>query len=91
MKNDNVLPNNTSHPIDVFYIEKKGRKNSAPKDRLTVTFSPDGAIIVLNKSNLGSHSEINFFNSFESIIGILSINLAIIPLSSLPSIETICL
>ena len=41
---------------DFFYNQKKGRKNSAPKATLMVTFSPDGAVIVRSKSSLGSHS-----------------------------------
>jgi hypothetical protein len=70
MKNDNVLPNNTSHPIDVFYIEKKGRKNSAPKATSNVIFSPDGATTVLFKSIFGSQSFKNFLKSLESDMGI---------------------
>jgi hypothetical protein len=32
-----------THQLIVCYIQKKGRKNSTPKDTLNVTNSPDGA------------------------------------------------
>jgi hypothetical protein len=51
---------------DFSYNQKKGRKKSAPKPTLTVSFSPDGAIIVLVISNLGSFSFIKFLMNFES-------------------------
>jgi len=53
-----------------------------------VTFSPDGAVVVLLRFNLGSQSEIVFLMNFESAIGSVLINVDIFSLFSSPSIET---
>ena len=46
------------------YNQKKGRKKSAPNPTFTVSFSPDGAIIDLFISNLGSFLFIKFLIVF---------------------------
>ena len=51
------------------------------------TFSPDGAVVVLLRSNLGSQSLIVFLINFESIIGSVLIKVDIFSLFSSPSIE----
>jgi hypothetical protein len=76
------------HLSEPFYNQKKGRKKSAPNPTFTVRLSPDGAIIVLFISNLGSFLFINSLMYFESRIGIDSINLEIIALSVDPLIST---
>jgi hypothetical protein len=70
-------------------MSKKGRKNSTPKLTLNVTFSPDGAITVLSKFILGSHSFKNFFNFLESEIGKFVTNVEISCLFLLPFNSTI--
>ena len=53
---------------------KKGRKNSTPKVIENDTFSPDGAIACLFRSNLCSFLLIKFLIYLESAIGIDSQN-----------------
>jgi hypothetical protein len=84
-------PKDNIGPINFLNTQKKGRKNSAPKVTRVITFFPDGAIISLIKSNLGSFSLMKLFMYFESMIGILDIKSAIALSSRLPSTSIICL
>ena len=80
-----TLPSNKFHQANTIYYSKKGRKNSTPKAKSTSTFSPDGAITLLFRSSLGSHSFKNFFKALESEIGICGMKVTIFVLSSSPS------
>lgn len=53
MKYVGVLLNNKIRQLKFYYIQKKGRKNSTPKAISNITSSPDGAIVLLDKSNEG--------------------------------------
>jgi GGDEF domain-containing protein len=78
--------NNESH----FAEYKENRKPAEDFSAYAKRSGHDGAITSFDKSNLGSFSEINLLINLESAIGICSINIAILFLSSSPSIATMC-
>ena len=48
-----ILLDSRFHQAQLAYTPKKGRKNSAPNATRDVTFSPDGAVVEIVKSNPG--------------------------------------